>query len=154
MNELYHASVLATTVRLLRTKESGPFPTGLKPDAPCAVRLWTPKRRKAALVGDVARDCQRILETKCQEQGWRVIELAVKPDHIRMFVVAWPTTSAAEIVKACKGVTSHELRQKYPSLLKLPSLWTRSYFASTVGDVSQAVIERYIAGQKGLERCN
>jgi len=102
------------------------------------------------LVGNIARDCQSIIEAKCLEQGWRVVELAVQPDHVHLLVIAWPTTSAAEIVKECKGVTSHELRQKYPALLKLPSLWTRSYFASTVGKVSQAVIERYVAAQKGV----
>jgi putative transposase len=112
--------------------------------------VWTPKRRKAVLVGNIAKDCQSIIEANCQEQGWRVIELAVQPDHVHLLVMAWPTTSAAEIVKKCKGITSHELRQKYPSLLKLPSLWTRSYFAATVGNVSNAVIERYIASQKGL----
>jgi REP-associated tyrosine transposase len=112
--------------------------------------VWTPKRRKAVLVGNIARDCQSIIEAKCLEQGWRVVELAVQPDHVHLLVIAWPTTSAAEIVKECKGVTSHELRQKYPALSKLPSLWTRSYFASTVGKVSKAVIERYIAAQKGV----
>jgi len=112
--------------------------------------VWTAKRRKAVLVGDIAKDCRRLIETKCQEQGWRILELAVQPDHIHLFVMAWPTTSAAEIVKACKGITAHELRQKYPSLRRLPSLWTRSYFASTVGNVSKPVIERYIAAQRGL----
>jgi len=112
--------------------------------------VWTPKRRKPVLVGDIASDCRVMIETKCQEKGWRVVELAIQPDHIHLFVVAWPETSAAEIVKECKGVTSHELRKKYPSLLKLPSLWTRSYFAATVGNVSQTVIEGYIAAQRGL----
>jgi putative transposase len=110
----------------------------------------TPKRRKAVLVGDVAKDCRRLIETKCQAQGWRIVELTIQPDHVHLFVVACPTTLATEIVKECKGVTSHELRRKHKQLLKLPSLWTRSYFAATVGNVSQAVIEAYIAAQKGL----
>jgi putative transposase len=46
-------------------------------------------------------------------------------------------------------VTSRELRAKYPQLLKLPSLWTRSYFAATAGNVSQETIKRYIEAQKG-----
>jgi len=112
--------------------------------------VWTPKRRKSVLVGNVAADCRRIIEEKCLEQGWQIVELAIQPDHIHLFVTAWPNVSAAEIVKQCKGITSHELRQKYPELLKLPSLWTRSYFAATVGNVSQAVIQRYIAAQKGF----
>jgi len=70
--------------------------------------------------------------------------------RVHLFVRAWPTTPAAEIVKECKGLTSHELRKQHPQLLKLPSLWTRSYFASTAGKVSSETIQRYIAAQKGL----
>jgi putative transposase len=35
------------------------------------------------------------------------------------------------------------------NLLKLPLLWTRSYYASTAGNVSQETIRRYIDAQKG-----
>src|SRR5512138_3678991 len=47
-------------------------------------------------------------------KGWEIIELAIQPDHIHMFVRVWPSVSAADVVKAIKGVTSHELREKYP----------------------------------------
>ena len=112
--------------------------------------VWTPKRRKPVLVGNIAADCRQLIEQKCTEQGWTVLELAVNPDHVHLFVQTWPTVSAAEVVKECKGVTSHELRRKYPALKKLPSLWTRSYFAATAGNVSSETIRRNIAAQKGL----
>jgi putative transposase len=112
--------------------------------------VWTPKRRKAVLVDEIAKDCKALVERKCQEKGWVILELAVQSDHIHLFVRAWPITSAAEIIKECKGLTSHELRKKYPVLKRLPSLWTRSYFASTAGNVSAEVIQEYIAAQKGL----
>ena len=80
-----------------------------------------------------------------------MLNLTVQPDHIHLFVRAWPETSAAEVVKECKGFTSHELRAKYPDLKrKLPSLWTRSYFASTADNVSSETIQRYIESQKSL----
>lgn len=112
--------------------------------------IWCPKRRKKVLVDDVGRDCRAIIEGKCTEQGWEILELAMQPDHIHLFVRAWPTTSAADVVKACKGLTSFELRKKYPELRKLPSLWTRSYFASTAGNVSAQTIARYVAAQRGV----
>jgi putative transposase len=61
----------------------------------------------------------------------------------------WPSDSAADVVKECKGITSAHLRKEFPSLLKLPSMWTRSYFAATAGNVSQSTIQRYIASQTG-----
>lgn len=113
--------------------------------------VWTPKRRKAILVGPVADDCRALIERKCEERGWAILQLAIQPDHIHLFVRAWPEVSASEIVKECKGLTSHELRAKYPDLKRrLPSLWTRSFFAATAGNVSQEAIEKYIAAQKGL----
>ncbi len=111
--------------------------------------VFCPKRRKPVLVGSVAKDVERLIRLKCEEQGWEVVALEIMPDHVHLFVRAWPTTSAAEVVKQVKGITSHELRRKYPHLLKLPSLWTRSYFASTAGNVSQEAIRRYIDSQRG-----
>jgi REP element-mobilizing transposase RayT len=52
--------------------------------------------------------------------------------------------------KELKGITAFALRRKHPQLLKLPSMWTRNYFAATVGHVSATIIEKYIAAQKGL----
>ncbi len=80
--------------------------------------------------------------------GWKV--LVIEPDHVHLVVRAWPTTSAYEVVRQCKGRTSHDLRQKYKHLRRLPSLWTRSYFSSTAGTVSPQTIQRYIEAQQGL----
>lgn len=120
--------------------------------------VWTPKRRKPVLKGRVAQDCRRLIETKCSEKGWHILELAIDLDHIHLFVRVSPSVAAAEVVRQCKGLTSRELRRQYPFLKRLPSLWTRSYpstslrtgFASTAGNVSSDTIRRYIAAQKGL----
>ncbi len=101
------------------------------------------------MVNGVKEDCMQLIKSKCEEKGWGVLELAVQPDHVHWFVQVLPTVSASDVVKQCKGATSRVLRKKYPHLLKLPSLWTRSYFASTAGKVSKETIQKYIAAQKG-----
>lgn len=112
--------------------------------------VWCPKRRKAVLTGAIAQECRILIEAVCAEQGWSLLELAIQPDHIHLFVQVFPSTSAADVIKLVKGRTSRELRQKYAVLRKLPSLWTRSYFVSTAGRVSQETIQRYIEAQKGM----
>lgn len=112
--------------------------------------VWTPKRRKPVLKGAVAGDCRHLIETKCAEKNWHIVQLAIQPDHIHLFVRVSPSVSAAEVIRHCKGLTSRELRRKYTFLKRLPTLWTRSYFASTAGNVSSETIRRYIAGQRGL----
>jgi putative transposase len=112
--------------------------------------IWTPKRRKRVLMGKIAFRCKEIIESKCEEKGWKIIELAIEPDHIHLFVRVFPTDAASEVVRQIKGITSHHLRKEFSELLKLPSLWTRSYFVSTAGNVSSEIIKKYIAAQKGL----
>src|SRR6266545_132153 len=87
--------------------------------------VWTPKRRKPVLVNAIAADCRKLIEAKCAERGWEIIELAIQPDHVHLFVRVWPSVSAADVVKECKGVTSHELREKYTALRRLHSNRTR-----------------------------
>jgi putative transposase len=112
--------------------------------------VWASKRQKAVLTGPIATDCQKLIEAKCAEHGWEIIELSVQPDHVYLLVRVWPSDSAANVAKECKGVTSHELREKYPELKRLPSLWTRNFFASTAANVSSETIRRYVESQKGL----
>jgi putative transposase len=112
--------------------------------------VWTPKRRKPVLTGNVAKDCKALMEAKCKEYGWRIIELAIQPDLVHLFVEVFPTVPASEVVNQCNGVPSHELRKNYPFLKKRPSVWTRSCFAATAGHVSAETIQRYIEMQKGL----
>lgn len=40
------------------------------------------------------------------------------------------------------------LRNKLPVLKKIPSLWTRSYFVSTAGNVCSEAIKKYVENQK------
>ena len=113
--------------------------------------IWCPKRRKAVLQGAIKTRCQQIIEQKCEEKGWTILELAIQPDHLHLFIRAWPTDSAEACVKELKGITSFTLRKEFANILKrLPSLWTRSYFVSTAGAVSAETIQRYIEAQKGV----
>lgn len=111
--------------------------------------IWCPRRRKPVLVGPVAARCRALIAGKCEERNWEILALAIQPDHIHLFVRVTPSDSAAEVVKECKGITSFYLRKEFPHLLKLPSMWTRSYFSSTAGTVSQQTIQRYIDAQTG-----
>ena len=113
----------------------------------CYHFVWIPKRRKKVLIDMVAERLRRICEEVASEHGWTILMLAIQPDHVHLFVEATPKERPHEIVRAFKGRSSRVLRQEFPHLLKLPSLWTLSYFCRTAGNVSAAVIERYIREQ-------
>ena len=109
--------------------------------------VWIPKRRKKVLVGNVAKRLKEVCQEVADANEWQLLELAVQPDHVHLFVEANPRIAPFRIVKAFKGKTSRILRQEFPHLLKLPSLWTHSYFVRTAGHVSAKTIERYIQEQ-------
>jgi putative transposase len=81
----------------------------------------------------------------------KIHAVEVMADHVHLFVESDPTQCVAEIVNRFKGRTSRILRQEFRSLRsRLPTLWSRSYFAATVGTVSKATVRRYIEAQKGV----
>jgi putative transposase len=43
--------------------------------------IWCPKRRKALLTGKLKEGLVQLIEQKCLEKGWDILELAVQPDH-------------------------------------------------------------------------
>lgn len=110
--------------------------------------VFTPKRRKAVLVGDIARDLkQNILETAAKVKI-KIEAMEIMPDHVHLFVSSSPSIAPHKIVKRIKGNSSHFLRQKYSQLLKLPTLWNHAYYCGTVGQVSESVVKNYIESQK------
>ena len=109
--------------------------------------IWCPKRRRKVLVEPVTQRLKAIVHEVASEHEWEIIELAIQPDHVQLFVRANPYTLPSDIPRLIKGRSSHHLRQEFPHLLKLPSLWTRSYFLSTAGNVSSEIIKKYIERQ-------
>jgi len=111
--------------------------------------VWCSKRRKPVLIGKIKERLKQIIYEVAEELGIKVIELTVNSDHIHLFISAHPTIPVHKIVRKIKGRTSRILRQEFPELLKLPSLWTHSYFVATIGNVSKETVEKYIEAQRG-----
>jgi putative transposase len=109
--------------------------------------VFCPKRRKKVLVDDVRARLIELLHQKVQVMRWDIMAPPVMPDHVHLFLGVNPDVTPTQVMHHLKGFTSRVLRQEFPRLLRLPSLWTRSYFVSTAGNVSAATIERYIAQQ-------
>jgi putative transposase len=66
---------------------------------------------------------------------------------VHLFITGNPTLSPNKIIQQVKGYTSRNLREEFD--FGLPSLWTRSYFVSSTGEVSSQTIEEYIEAQTG-----
>lgn len=74
------------------------------------------------------------------------------PDHVHLLIEVDPQFGINKVVKKLKGTTSRYLRQEFPWLKsRIPTLWTNSYFVSTVGGAPLATIKKYIENQKKSE---
>ncbi|MFC8245635.1 IS200/IS605 family transposase [Streptomyces chartreusis] len=110
--------------------------------------VWCPKYRRPVLGGRVAARLEELIGVKAEERGWEIIALEVMPDHVHLFVKHGPKDSASFVANQFKGFTSRVLRAEFPHLKsQMPTLWSSSYFAASVGAVSAATVEEYINTQ-------
>jgi putative transposase len=109
--------------------------------------IWIPRRRRKVLVGAVKTRVTELIHEKANELDCKIISLAVEPEHIHLFLNCSPGIAPKQIMHRIKGYSSYVLRKEFPHLKKMPSMWTRSYFVSTAGNVSSSTIEKYIANQ-------
>jgi putative transposase len=103
------------------------------------------------LTGKIETRLKELIRQKAKEKECKVLALEVMPDHVHLFILANPQLSPNLLIGQIKGFSSRTLREEFPELRsRLPTLWTRSYFVSTHGHISDKSIEKYIADQKGI----
>jgi putative transposase len=113
--------------------------------------IFCPKYRRKVLVDGVDIRLKELIEEKGHEYGYHVMEMEIMPDHVHLLVDVEPDRNIVRIVNLIKGYTSHVLREEFPWLKKrLPTLWTRSKFISSVGAVTLEVVKKYIEEQKNV----
>jgi len=111
--------------------------------------IFCPKYRRRVLVDDIKVDLEEIILNNQTEYDYKIIEMEIMPDHVHLLIDINPKTGVFSTICKIKGVSSRELRLKYPCLKKrIPTLWTRSEFISSVGSVSLSVVKQYIEDQK------
>lgn len=121
------------------------------PGGVCSLGLhlvWCPKYRRRILGGRVAARCGQLLDQIAAEHGWEIVAKEVMPDHVHLFVRVGPTDAPAQVVRAFKGRTARVLRAEFGHLCRLAKvLWSPSYFAASVGYVSESTVGHYIEHQ-------
>jgi putative transposase len=111
--------------------------------------VWCPKFRRPVLVDGVGERLKEILGDVVAETRSELLGIEVMPDHVHLLVEVDPQFGIHRFVKSAKGRSSRLLRQEFPELRsRLPTLWTNSYFVSTVGGSPLAVVKRYLENQK------
>lgn len=111
--------------------------------------IFCPKYRRKILSNGIDERVKELFHLYQSDFGYEVLDLEVMPDHVHALLDIPPTKNIAKLIGNIKGKLAHQLRQEFPSLKsRLPSVWTRSYFVSSVGSVTLEVVKKYIENQK------
>ncbi|MGB8024930.1 MAG: IS200/IS605 family transposase [Nitrososphaeraceae archaeon] len=115
--------------------------------------IFCPKYRRKVLTEDIASRLKSLIMEKQSEYQYDVLDMNIMLDHVHLLLDVNPRNTGGifRIVNNIKGYTSHILRKEFSDLRsRLPTLWTRSKFISSVGSVSLEVVKKYIEAQKTI----
>lgn len=95
---------------------------------------------------------REIFAAVCADFGAELAEYNGEAEHVHLLVVYPPTVRLSALVNSLKGVSSRRLRQEFPELRqhywRAQRLWSRSYFAGSVGGAPLTVLRQYIEQQR------
>ena len=104
--------------------------------------VFCPKYRRPVLVDGVDDRLKELIKETCDQLNVEIIEMEIMPDHVHLLMEVDPQYGIHKAVKRIKGYSSRVLRQEFPWLKsRIPTLWTNSYFVSTVGGAPLSVIK-------------
>ena len=87
------------------------------------------------------------------ENRWKseIIEINTDKDHIHILFETSPQTQLSKLINNYKTVTSRLIRKEFEEQLRpyywKPYFWSDTYFISSVSEISEAMIKRYIQSQ-------
>ena len=113
--------------------------------------IFCTKYRRDVLKDNICDRLKELVLEKQNEYDYNILEIEVMKDHVHLLIDVNPKIGIYNTVTKIKGYTSHILREEFPELKsRLPTLWTRSKFISSVGTVSLEIVKKYIEDQKNI----
>ncbi len=114
--------------------------------------IWIPKYRKSVLRGAVALRVRDLIRQIAAQHELEIISGKVARDHVHVFLSYRPTQNVSQLMQWLKGTSSRVLLQEFPHLRKEfwgRHLWARGYLAVSSGNITDEMIQEYIAEQEG-----
>ena len=108
--------------------------------------VFIPKYRRKVMFGQTKADVREMLKKLCEYKKVEIIEGAVCSDHVNLCVSIPPKLSVSEFVGYLKGKSALMIFDKHPEYGSKwdRKFWARGYYVSTVGNITEEAIKRYI----------
>ena len=106
--------------------------------------VFIPKYRRKIMYGETKRDLVEIINKLCEMKQIELLDGSVCVDHIHMYVAIPPKISV-------KGKSTLMLFDRHPEYRQKwgdRHFWARGYYVSTVGNVNEDTIRKYIQEQE------
>ena len=117
--------------------------------------IFTPKYRKRIFTNEHLSRMKEIFESICKDINAELVEFNGEEDHVHLLIVYLPRNSISGLVNILKGVSSRLLRKEFSIFEEKywgnSALWSRSYFAASVGGAPLEVLKEYINQQRVLD---
>ena len=101
---------------------------------------------------EVPRKIKELSEEICNRHNTNILKMETGKDHIHYMLEIIPNTNLADLVKTIKSYTTFHIWSCFQNKLskefwKEHTFWTDGYFLTSIGNVSQKVLESYIENQ-------
>ena len=115
--------------------------------------IFVTKYRKKIFKSDKrVKDVKQFLYDATRKYGYEIIQMETDEDHIHILLEYSPKVSVSDIVKQLKQYSTYQMWNYHEAYLskqywKHKILWSDGYFACSIDQVSQEIIEKYIQKQ-------
>ena len=111
--------------------------------------VFIPKYRKKVLYGKVREDVREIISILCKYKSVEIIAGAVCSDHVHLSVAIPPKFSVSDFMGYLKGKSTLMLYDRHPELQSKwdKAFWARGYYVETIGNITDAAVQKYINEQ-------
>ena len=113
--------------------------------------IFIPKYRRKIMYGETKRDLVEIIKKLCEMKQVQLMDGKVCIDHVHMYVAISPKMCVSEFMSYLKGKSTLMLFDRHPEYRTKwgdRHFWARGYFVSTVGNVNEETIRKYIQEQE------
>ncbi len=112
--------------------------------------VFIPKYRRKIMYGETKKLVE-IIKKLCEMKQIKLIDGRVCTDHIHMYIAIPPKISVSEFMSYLKCKSALMLFDRHPEYRNKwgdRRFWARGYYVSTVGNVNEETILKYIKEQE------
>ena len=112
--------------------------------------VWITKYRKKVMRGEVGQRLRELIRQTCEALEVQKVKGHVAPDHVHLLVSVPPQIAVSGLVQRLKGRSARKMLEEFGELRRQfwgQHLWARGYFVASSGNVTDAIIAKYIESQ-------